>query len=96
MSGVITHGALGDGIDLSGATATFTLVDDPAQDVAGFVFSFWGVPIVPCDPVFAFVALDEGNITVHAGAEAGTAVRTRPSGGQRLRHTYWASIRDAL
>ncbi len=66
-SGMITHGALADGTDVDGKMATFTLVDNTTQDIAGFVFSFWtGVPTIkPCDPVFPYLDLEQGNITVH-------------------------------
>lgn len=67
VSGVITHGTLSDGTDLSGHVATFTLIDDDdANDVVGFAFSFWGFPINPCDRADPFVNLSQGNITVHA------------------------------
>lgn len=65
VSGVLTHGTLSDGTDLSGHIGTFTLIDDGSNDSVGFAFSFWGLPINPCQRADPFVDLDEGNITVH-------------------------------
>jgi len=65
VTGVITHGNLREGGDVSGDIATFTLSDRPEGDTAGLAFSFWGIPIDPCEPLPTILTWSQGNITVH-------------------------------
>jgi hypothetical protein len=68
VTGTITHGRVTEApeFDPAGQTAALTVVDDGTSDRAGMDLSFFGTPhsIAPCQSVYPYMAIDEGNFIV--------------------------------
>jgi hypothetical protein len=67
VTGTITSGHLAEapGFDPAGQVVAITVVDRGQEDEVGVDLSFFGTPhaIAPCEPVFPYLAIDEGNFT---------------------------------
>jgi hypothetical protein len=68
VTGSITSGHLPEqpGFDPVGQTVAITVVDQGLSDAVGVDLSFFGSPhtIAPCQAVYPYLSIDEGNFTV--------------------------------